>query len=1028
MDFFISQKRNCYLLTYLLSIGIKYVNRFLQIIFIITALIAQNTILKGQTTEKAIFGIVINQIGEALPGATVKLGNNLVTKSNDHGEFIFRSKDGFHLPIELTVSYVGYEAKKITIKTKGDHIRVQLHADRKQIEESVIIGYGKSSREKLTSSVAKISGQTLVQQPIQNPVLGLQGRVAGLYITAPSGNLGANPTIILRGDNTILSSPNPLYIIDGVPMPSSGINSSYIGGASSVQSPFINLNSADIASVEVLKDAAATAIYGARGANGVILITTKKGSPGKTRINLDLYKGYQQAVNKLDLLSTSEYLKMRRDAFVADGIEPTASNAPDLITWDSTSYTDFQDLLFGEVVPLTDLQTSIQGGNDKTNFILAMGFRDENSVIMNANNQKKGTVRLNVNHRGFDDKLSVDGSVNYTVLSTKSIGVSGISAFNNSLAPNLPLVDEETGLPYFFSTESWGASPLRYQYSGTNLKNYQLVASGTVGYNILDNLNFKVDGSYTRLDYNGIEQYKKGYYNPYANNDYDNSAYFGTNYQYTYNIEPQLNYNTQLGLGKLSGLVGFTLQETINGGQLVEGRNFANEQLMSNLGSASRINSYSSTYNQYKFNSIFGRLTYDHTNKYIVNATFRRDGSSRFAPENRFGNFWALGTAWILSNEDFFKDNSGVISFAKIRTSYGLTGNDAISNYQYMETFQSTSYPYNNTAGMYANRLGNPEFKWESNHQFEAALELNLFNNRIATTTAFFNKQGSNQLVNYPIATQTGWTSYVANLDGALIRNRGLEFEFISHNMRSDDFNWRTNFNFTTYKNTLVSFPGLSASTYSDTYEVGKSINVYRRYEFDYVDPTTGIPYVVDQNDDGVINTIEDYISYGTSDPSFYGGLGNTFSYKGLDMDVFFQFTKQPYANGLLWKFNMPIGNIYNVPRFLMEEVWRSEEDPGTLPRLSTTTSGTFYNAYVNRYGYSTAIMEDASFIRLKNLSLSYTIPVRYAQKLKLQHLKVYVLGQNLFTWTKYKGLDPETGNTSTPLLKVYTLGINLSL
>ncbi|MCD8539515.1 MAG: SusC/RagA family TonB-linked outer membrane protein, partial [Leadbetterella sp.] len=609
----------------------------------------------------------------------------------------------------------------------------------------------------------------------------------------------------------------------------------------------------------------------------------------------------------------------------------------------------------------------------------------------------------------------------------KAIGTSGFSY--GWLAPNLPLYDEETGLAYFHpGNASNTQSPMKQLRSNTNLKNFQFIGSATVGYKIIEDLEAKIDASFTRLDYNGIEKYKSGYFSPYAAIDYDNTAYFGTNYQYTYNIEPQLNYRKKLSSGRLTGLLGTTFQETLGGGQLINADNFSSELLMDNLASASRIYSYSNTYNQYKFQSVFARVTYDHQDKYIVNGTFRRDGSSRFAPDRRFGNFWAVGAAWIASNEDFLKENAPVISFLKLRTSYGLTGNDAISNYMYMETFGATTYPYNYAPGLYANRLGNSQFGWETNYKFEVALELNLFKNRLNTTTAFFNNQGSNQLINYPVATQTGWETYVANLDGALIRNRGVEFEFTSHNIKTSGFNWRSNFNITAYKNTLVKFPNLSASAYSNTYEIGKSINAFRRYEFDRIDPENGTPLVIDQNGDGVFSAIGDYISHGSSDPKFYGGLGNTFSYKGLELDVFFQFVRKPYANGYINSSNASQpGIIFNVPKFLLEGTWENPGDEATRPRLSTQNSGAFFQAY-NRYRLSTASLVDGSYTRLKNLTLSYTLPRKVVRSIGLSNLRVYVLGQNLWTITKYEGYDPETPGTVTPPMRVYTLGLNLNL
>jgi TonB-dependent starch-binding outer membrane protein SusC len=974
---------------------------------------------------KSISGYVTSTENEKIIGANILVkGTILGTQTDTSGNFSLLVNE---FPVKLVISYVGYKTAEVLVSKPEARIQLTLAPETSSLSEVVVIGYGTTARTTLTSSITKIQGQDLAKQPIQNPVVGLQGRVAGLFMSVPSGNLGANPTVTIRGNNSILSSSNPLYIIDGVPMPSTGINSAFIGGATGVQSPFINLNAADIESVEVLKDADATAIYGTRGANGVILITTRKGAKGAAKVNLDIYTGYQQAVDKVEYLSTAEYLQLRKDAFAADEVTPTAANAPDLLVWDQKANTDWQKLLFGEKARVTDVQSNIQGGNDNTNYLFSLGYRDENGVILGINNQKKYSARINLNHRAFGGKLTINNGINYSTINTAVSALSGVGAFTNALPPNLPLKNATTGLPYYYNTQTWGSSPLRYEHTRTDTKNYQFVGSTSIAYNILPNLNAKVDAAFTRLDYTGNEKYRNAYLNPFSTYDYKNYTYFGTNFQNTYNIEPQLNYRVRVGKSKVAALAGATWQHTLLGGQIVTGYDFPSETLMKNLGSAARVGSYSTTNSEYKFNSVFARVNYDFTDKYVLNATFRRDGSSRFAPENRFGNFWAIGGAWILSKESFIKDHVGVISFAKLRSSYGLTGNDAISNYQYLETFAATSFPYNNTAGIYANRLGNSKIKWETNKKFEVALELNLLENRISTTTAFFNNQSSNQLVNYPIATQTGWTSYVANLDGALIRNRGIEFELTSKNIQTTNFNWTTTFNFTSYKNYLVSFPGLSSSTYSNTYEIGKPITAYRLYEFSHIDPNTGIPYVIDKNGDGSFTANGDYSSFGNSAPSFYGGFGNTFSYKGFSLEAFFQFVKRPETLGFLWFYYYPIGNPYNVPRFIADEVWRSPSDPGTLPRLSQATSGTFYRQYQNFYGYSNAMLDDASFIRLKNLTFSYTIPQRLSKQMKISNLRVYVLGQNLLTYTKFKGLDPESGSTGLPLLKTYTLGLNLA-
>lgn len=981
------------------------------------------SLAQNQTASQQVSGIVVDENNVPISDVNIlNIKTRQVITTDVKGEFSIKVSS---FPVTLSFSLIGLVKKEVEFTKEVSGFKVVLSSDNK-LNEVLVVGYGTTTRLKNTGSVSKLSGTALVQQPIVNPVLGMQGRLPGVFVTTASGDLGANVNVAIRGTNTITSSSRPLYIIDGVPLPSTGINGSTYGGATGTHSPFMNLNSADIESMEVLKDADATAIYGSRGANGVILITTKKGKEGATKISVDFYKGVQNAVNKLDLLNTQQYIQMRRDAFKADGITNlTMTNAYDILLWGDQRYTDFQDLLFGKTAHVTDAQFSIQGGNKNTQYIFGLGYRDDNGVLMGKNNQRKGTARLNLNHISNNNKFTVNSTFTYSSTKMASIGTSGFSYA--WFAPNIPLTDEATGLPYFYGTAANTHSPLRFNYSNADLSNFNFIGAATVGYKILPNLQAKVDASFTRLDYRGVEKYRNPYLNPNQGLDYKNFATFGNDYQHTYNIEPQLNYNQQIGRGKLTALLGTTFQETKAGGQSVVGRNFSSEALMNALSAAGIIPSYSTSYNQYKFNSIFGRVTYDFEDKYILNGTFRRDGSSRFPPNRQFGNFWAIGGAWIASNENFIKDNFKFVSLAKLRASYGLTGNDGIGNYQYMSTFGATAEQYNNNPGLYANRLGNDELGWETNRKFEVAAELNFFNNRITTTTAFFNNISGDQLVSYPLASQTGWTTYTRNID-AKIRNRGVEFDITTLNFVGKDFKWRTNFNITSFKNTLLAFPELSKSTYSNTYEIGKSVNVYRRYEFIGIDQATGTPLVKDQDGNGTFSAVGDYISYGSSDPRFYGGLGNTFSYKGIELDVFFQFTKRPYANGYINSSNSSQpGIIYNVPEFLLEGVWREPGQNATRPRLSTVNSGAFNTAY-NRYRLSTAGIEDASYVRLKNVSLSYTLPAKFVQKLKLSNIRFYALGQNLWTITGYEGFDPETPGTATPPMRTFTFGINVSL
>ena len=984
-------------------------------------LLSISSFAQTQSGSGTISGIVLDEDGLAMPGVNVRnAGQGIGATTNQNGEFSITVN---RFPAVLAFTSVGLEKQEVTFTQPTKGYKLTLKASNK-LNEVLVVGYGTTTRVKSTGSVAKVTGTTLTQQPIANPILALQGRIPGVNISTTSGNLGANVSVSIRGTNTITSSSNPLYIIDGVPLPSTGINGSTYGGATGTQSPFANINSADIESIEVLKDADATAIYGSRGANGVVLISTKKGKEGATKVSVDFYKGVSNALTNVKMLNTQQYVQMRRDAFAADNIVPTVTNAYDLVLWGDQRYTDMQELIFGSTANVTDAQFSVTGGNKNTQFVLGVGYRDDNGVLMGENNQRRGTTRLNLNHTSDNNKFTANATFNYSSTKTSALGTSGVSYA--SYAPNMPLLDD-AGLPYFYGTASNANSVLRYTYSHSDLSAFNFIGSGTIGYRILPNLQVKVDASFTRMDYRGVEKYKAPYYNINEGLDYRNSATFGNDYQNTYNVEPQINYNTKFGKTKLTALAGSTFQETKAGGQSVVGRNFSSELLMDALAAAGTIPTYSTTYNQYRFNSIFGRLTFDHDDKYILNGTFRRDGSSRFGPSKQFGNFWAVGAAWIASNESFIRENFKFVSLAKIRSSYGLTGNDQIGNYQYMETFAATSQQYNYNSGLYANRLGNPDFGWETNKKFEVAAELNFFNNRITTTTAFFNNISGNQLVSYPLATQTGWTSYVANID-AKIRNRGVEFDISSLNVNGKDFKWRTSFNITSYKNTLLEFPDLAKSSYSNTYEIGKSVNVFRRYDFIGIDPANGTPLVRDVDGNGAFSAVGDYISYGSSDPKFYGGLGNTFSYKGLELDFFFQFTKKPYANSYINSGNTAQpGILYNLPDFLLDGIWRKPGDIAERPRLSSVNSGAFNTAY-GRYRLSNAGIEDASFVRLKNVSLSYTLPTRLVNKLKLSNVRFYALGQNLLTITHYKGFDPETPGTTTPPLRTFTFGVNVSL
>jgi hypothetical protein len=465
-------------------------------------------------------------------------------------------------------------------------------------------------------------------------------------------------------------------------------------------------------------------------------------------------------------------------------------------------------------------------------------------------------------------------------------------------------------------------------------------------------------------------------------------------------VEPQLQYTFKTDYSNLDFLVGYSAQrETTNTfSQYAEG--FASNSQINNLAAANLVLVTNDRQTVYNYQAIFGRLNYTFNNRYILNLTGRRDGSSRFGPNNRFANFGAVGAAWIFSEEEGVKNAMPFLSYGKLRGSYGSTGNDQIGDYRYLNSYGSTGINYNGTIGLYPTALYNPDFGWEENRKAELALELGVIDNRITANINFYRNRSSNQLVEIPLPGTTGFPAILGNL-GALVENRGWEFELNTLNINSAKWKWNTAFNLTIPRNELLEFPNLANSTYANSFVLGEPITIVKVLHFTGVDPETGVYTFEDSNGDGKISTPEDSQAIVDTAPEWYGGFSNTLSYGNLELDIFFQFSKQ-IAPNINYGGRTP-GTMANQPVEVLD-AWIA---PGDQTNTQAFTTGNNYERSVAAYnlGQSDAAFSDASFLRLKNISLSYTIP-------KILHstsnAKVFILGQNLYTLTKYKGQDPE--------------------
>jgi len=717
-------------------------------------------------------------------------------------------------------------------------------------------------------------------------------------------------------------------------------------------------------------------------------------------------------------MKTEKNLQMRREAFTNDGISPYPPYAYDVNgTWDQSRYTNWQKELLGKPSEFTNIQTSVSGGSTSTQFLVSANFNKQTTVFPGDFGYKKGNVHISLNHESDDKRFKINFSTGYTAQNNNQPGTDPtLTAL--SLAPNAPaLYDSEGNLNWENST--WN-NPLADFKAVYTAKTYDLIANTLMSYKLANSLELKSSFGFTDLKNNDTNISPSSRYDPAYGLGSEYSTLFTSQAtRKSWIIEPQLNWSKRFSAAKLDVLVGTTFQSQ-KGNQLVQlGIGFPSNSLIYNLASASRLYTIGSEESVYKYQAFFGRINYNWKDRYIINITGRRDGSSRFGPGKQFANFGAIGGAWFFSEESFLNGNS-FLSFGKLRASYGITGNDQIGDYQYLDTYASTGAIYQGTIGLEPTRLFNPDFGWETNKKFEIALETGFLNDRVFVTAAWYNNRSSNQLVGIPLPGTTGFTSLQANLD-ATVQNRGLELSLRTVNFQSKNFGWTTNINFTKASNKLLSFPDLENSTYNYQFVIGQPLNIKKVYHFTGVNPQTGLYEFEDVNGDGVISAQDDKQFIRDFNPKFFGGVQNQFRYKQLQLDFLFQFVKQlnwsPVVNT-----SVP-GSMSNQPAEVANH-WQSPSNTGAYQLYTDGANGQAVDAFY-RYVESDAAVVDASYIRLKNISLSWDVP---GNLLKGMKCRVYIQGQNLLTFTPYNGADSEFKSSGyLPPLKVWTTGLQFS-
>jgi TonB-linked SusC/RagA family outer membrane protein len=968
--------------------------------------------------QKTISGIITD-------GAAPLSGVNVLVKNSARGS-ISDLEGQYSVSASandtLVFTYVGYKTQEVAVGS-GSILNVMMQVDAQALDAVVInAGYYKVSDREKTGSITRITAAEIENQPVSNPLAAMQGRMTGVNIVQTTGLASGGYEVRIRGQNSIAAGNDPLYIIDGIPYDSQTMGFSTVGATTIPGgniSPLSLLNPQDIASIEVLKDADATAIYGSRGANGVILITTKKGKEGKTAFSLSTYTGMAQVANTINYMKTDQYLKMRREAFANDGFNEYPEDAYDVNgTWDPNRYTDWQKELIGGTAYLTNAQATVSGGNGNTRFLLSGGYHKETTVFPKDFNYKRLSVHANLDHTSTDDKFQLYFSANYAVEQNDLPGMD-LTQLTRFLAPNAPqLYDSEGNLNFENGTFANPLAELEGKYL-TDRKN--LITNARLSYRVFPELTLITSMGYTTT---GLAESRTS-----PNTKYDPSYGISSSYSSIYNnraqkeswlVEPQIKWNKVIGNSSLDVLVGASYQKQTDDVLSHFARGFANNSLIYNLAAANTLSVNRDALTEYKYQAFFGRINYTLANKYILNLTGRRDGSSRFGDGKRFANFGAVGAAWLFSEEAFIKKNASFLSLGKLRASYGITGNDQIGNYQYLETYSATGTLYDGVSGLQPTRIFNPDFGWETNKKFSGGLDLGFFRDRINLVFEYYNNRSSNQLVGLPLPGTTGFPSIQANL-GAVVENSGLEFSLNTHTVKTRDWNWDTGINLSVPKNKLIAFPNLENSTYANQYVVGQSLNIKKLYHVTGVDPETGVYQFEDYNGDGEISAPEDRQYIVDTAPKWYGGINNSVSYKNLELNFLFQFTKRDGYNYVLGSASP--GEMANQPDFVTDQ-WQNEGDQS---QTQLFTAGYNFDALIahSRYMFSNASITDASFVRLHNASLTYSLPQRREGSL---NCKIYLQGENLLLFTKFNSGDPEQLTGFLPPLRKLTMGFQLTL
>lgn len=993
-----------------------------------------------------ISGIVTDEHGNTLSGVTIRLkGTKLAWTTNQRGAFV---ADIIPQNAILQFFYIGYLTQEIPLNQLKNPATIVMKEDISKLDEVQVIAYGTTTKRANTGDVTVIDSKTISKYPTINVLDVLQGTVPGVVVYKNTGNITSTYKVQIRGMNGLPSAADPyggqpLYVIDGVPFQggaetslntTSGSHSAN-GVGNKAYDAMSLINPDDIQSISILKDADATAIYGSRGSDGVILITTKKGKAGPATIDASVYSGVNDRAREVPLLNLQQYLQMRTEAKKNDNTTIGAGDYDLNGVWDQSRGTDWQKALTGGFGHTTNAHVGISGGSDLIQYRISSGYNYISNLEHLGGSDRSANLNFSITSTTSNHKFTASFTGGY-LYDNNTTPQTDLTAIAVTLAPDAPALYTPEGLLNFQNingpnTPSF-SNPLVAKNYLNNSARTNLTSNLVLSYRPFPSLEIKLSSGYNKQDLNEFLGSPTSAIYPAIGTS---SSTFTFDNTYSWSIEPQANYTKQIGKGTLNATLGASLQKQVSDDMALSGSGYATDLLLSSLTAGTTITT-AVPYSVFpkKNGATFGRISYNWDNKYYLNFSGRDDGSSSFGQDRQFHLFAALGVGWIFSEENLIKDNLPFLSFGKLRGSYGSTGRDILTPYSYLSTYTSTAYNSTNTAyagvpSLSPTSLPNPELQWESTKKAEIGLELQFLKGRIAFETNIYRNRTTNLLTAATLPAVTGFPSINTNQPGT-IQDAGFDATLTTHNIRNKNFSWTTTILFTRDRNKLISYPGLANSAYAHTLIIGQPVNIIQALRLDGVNPQTGLYQFIAANGSvtgspNTTNNADNTVLINTN-PDFYGSVQNNITYKQFTFSFLFRYMKETGRNGF--------GNIQNPPGLTaynqLAMVTNRWQKPGDITNIQRYGSNLFSVLFTQAYAESSnAAYGDASYIRLQNASLSYSLPQALAHKIGMHNMQVFVNGDNLLTITGYYGADPETQSIATlPPLRTIAAGLRLTL